>query len=292
MKYELILREEGNYRITDMCRWAKVSRSGYSNWRDRGPSATELWRRDLASVIAFLFEQSDGTYGYRRIHADLLRRGHHCDDETVRVIMRELDLVPCQPKPFRPTTTIAGDTSATADLVMRDFTAQAPARKLVSDITYVRTWEGWLYLVVVLDCFTKQVVGYAMADHMRTELILQAMGMAHSRGAFIPGITIFHSDRGCQYTSQEFADAAKYYGLRRSLGRTGTCYDNAWAESWNGTLKNERVNRTVYATREQARLDITDYIELRYNHIRLHSSLGYRTPNEVKAEWIQQNPAA
>ncbi len=116
MKYSYILSEEGNYRITDMCRWAKVARSGYSDWRDRKPSATALWRRDLASVIQFLFEQSDGTYGYRRIHADLVRRGHYCNKETVRVIMRELDLVACQPKPFRPTTTIAGAAANTADL--------------------------------------------------------------------------------------------------------------------------------------------------------------------------------
>ncbi|AZI58824.1 IS3 family transposase [Nakamurella antarctica] len=158
-----------------MCRWAKVSRSGYSDWRDRAPSATALWRRDLASVIQFLFEQSDSTYGYRRIHADLARRCNHCHPETVRVLMREMNLVTCQPKPFRPTTTIAGDSSTTADLVNRDFTAEAPAQKLVSDITYIQTWEGWMYLAVVSDCFTKQVVGYAMADHMRTELVLQAI---------------------------------------------------------------------------------------------------------------------
>ncbi|WP_164479214.1 DDE-type integrase/transposase/recombinase [Nakamurella antarctica] len=149
-----------------------------------------------------------------------------------------------------------------------------------------------MYLAVVSDCFTKQVVGYAMADHIRTELVMQAMMMAHKRKAFIPGITIFHSDRGCQYTSTELKVAAKVYGLRLSLGRTGTYYDNAWAESWNGTLKNERVNRTEYPTRKHAQIDITQYIELRCNQIRLHSALGYRTPNEAETEWHQQNTAA
>ncbi len=143
----------------------------------------------------------------------------------------------------------------------------------------------------MLDCHTKQVVGYAMADHLRTSLITDALTLASTRMDIRPDVTIFHSDRGCQYTSQEFADFAKILGLRRSLGRTGTCYDNAWAESFNGTLKNERVNRTVYPTRGHARIDITSYIELRYKDKRLHSSLGYITPNEAQRNWPQQHQA-
>jgi putative transposase len=147
-------------------------------------------------------------------------------------------------------------------------------------------------LATVLDCFSKKVVGYAMAEHMRTSLITDALEMASANIEFVPGVTVFHSDRGCQYTSQEFAVFADALGVRRSLGRTGICYDNAWAESFNGTLKVERVNRTAYPTREHARVDIVRYIELRYNQVRLHSALGYMTPNETEQAWRQQHPAA
>lgn len=292
LKYTFIEREEGKFPIAKMCVWAKVSSSGYYEWRDRGPSPSELRRGHLAVLVAWSFEDSDGTYGYRRIHAHLARLGQVADPETIRGLMRELGLIACQPRPWRPTTTIAGDISSTPDLIGRDFTSDTPATKLVGDITYIRTWEGWLYLATVLDCHTKQVLGYAMAEHLRTSLICDALKMAAQRTTIRPGITIFHSDRGCQYTSQEFADLTTELHIRRSLGRTGTCYDNAWAESFNGTLKNERVNRTIYPTREHARVDISAYIELRYNQKRLHSALGYTTPNEAEAAWLEQNPAA
>jgi putative transposase len=292
VKYAFICGEEGNYAVDKMCRWAKVSSSGYYEWRGRGPSPSELRRRQLAVLVEWSFKDSDGTYGYRRIQAHLARVGHLADPETIRLLMRSLGLIACQPRPWRPTTTVAGDASSTPDLVNRDFTSDSPATKLVGDITYIRTWEGWLYLATVLDCHTKQVVGYAMADHLRTSLIIDALTMAARKITIRPDITIFHSDRGCQYTSQEFADITHKLHIRRSLGRTGTCYDNAWAESFNGTLKNERVNRTIYPTREHARIDISRYIELRYNQKRLHSALGYITPNEAEENWFEKNPAA
>jgi len=291
-KYAFIAGEEGNYPVLKMCVWAGVSRSGYYEWRDRAPSATEQRRERLHAQVRFAFEHSDGTSGYRRVHAQLCRWGHYYDDETVRRAMRELGLVACQPRPFRPRTTIRGRDLGLPDLVCRDFTASAPGCKLVGDITYIRTWEGWLYLATVLDCFSKKVVGYAMADHMRVELVADALSMAARNVAFVCGETLFHSDRGAQYLSAEFASLCASLGVRQSVGRTGICYDNAWAESFNGTLKNERVYRTQYPTREHARVDITRYIELRYNQIRLHSALGYRTPNEVEQEWIQHHLAA
>jgi putative transposase len=291
-RYELIADEEGNHGTADMCEWLTVSRSGYYDWKKRELSATARRREILEAEVRFAFEQSDGTYGYRRIHAWLARHGTVVDPETVRGIMRGLGLVPCQPRPWRPVTTIAGDAADLPDLLRRDFTADAPAAKLVGDITYIRTWEGWLYLATVLDCFSKKVVGYAMAEHMRTELVADALRMAARTVPFRPGATIFHSDRGCQYLSAEFAAVAEELGVQRSVGRTGVCYDNAWAESFNGTLKNERVNRTEYPTREHARKDIASYIELRYNQIRLHSGIDYRTPNEVESEWFDRNKAA
>lgn len=258
----------------------------------REPSAAARRREILRAQVRFAFEHSDGTYGYRRVHAWLARRGTAVDPETVRGLMRDLGLVACQPRPWRPVTTIAGDADGLPDLLRRDFTADAPATKLVGDITYIRTWEGWLYLATVLDCFSKKVVGYAMAEHMRAELVSDALHMAARTVPFRRSETIFHSDRGSQYLSAEFAAVAEQLGAKRSVGRTGTCFDNAWAESFNGTLKNERVNRTEYPTREHARKDVISYIELRYNQIRLHCGIDYRTPNEVESEWFNRNKAA
>lgn len=293
VKYAFIRGEEGSrWSVASMCRWGGVSRSGYYAWRDRPASARAARRQELAVLIQFSFTESDETYGYRRVHADLVAWGYNVDDDTVRQIMRELGLTPCQPRPWRPVTTIASDAGATPDLVQRDFTAQAPAAKLVGDITYIRTWEGWLYLATVLDCCTKKVVGYAMADHMRTSLVTDALAMAHHNGHIREGVTIMHTDRGTQYTSDDYAKYAKKIGIKRSVGRTGICYDNAWAESFNGTLKNELVHRTVYPTRDHAKVDITHWIELRYNTRRRHSALGYRTPDQAEKDWYQTNSAA
>lgn len=276
-----------------MCAWAKVSRSGYHNWKTRPVSDQAKRREVLAALVQYSFDESDETYGYRRVHADLTRWGYTVDDETVRGIMRELGLVPCQPRPWRPVTTIPGtDLGGTPDLIERDFTADEPGLKLVGDITYIPTWEGWLYLATVLDCFSKKVVGYAMADHMRTELVTDALDMANRNGHIREGVTVMHTDRGTQYTSDEYVRNASELGIRRSLGKTGVCWDNAWAESFNGTLKIERVYRTQYPTRAHARIDITRYIELRYNTRRLHSAIGYRTPHEVEMAWIAANQAA
>lgn len=292
VKYAFIESEEGNYPVVRMCGWSRVSRSGYYDWKHRPRSAMAARREVLAEQVRFTFEYSDGTYGYRRVQAQLARWGTRVDPETVRSIMRELGLVACQPRPFRPITTIAADAGALPDLVGGDFDAARPGVKLVGDITYIRTGEGWLYLATVLDCFSKKVVGYAMADHMRTELVADALRMAAGNTLTVADVTLFHSDRGAQYLSAEFAAVTREARILRSVGRTGTCYDNAWAESFNGTLKTERVHRVNYPTREHAREDIVRYIELRYNQIRLHSALGYRTPNEVESDWLEQNQAA
>lgn len=177
------------------------------------------------------------------------------------------------------------------DLVRRDFTAQAPGQKMVGDITYIPTWEGWLYLATVIDCHTKEVVGWAMDDNYKTPLISAAITMAARNHILEPG-AIFHSDRGSNYTSQEFAATLAALELRQSVGRTGICFDNAMAESFFGALKNELVNRTVYPTREHARRDIARYIEVRYNTQRLHSGLGYKTPHEVHDEFLNRQQTA
>lgn len=288
--FGFIRGEEGTYPIGKMCRWAGVSRAGYYAWRDRAPSATARRRSLLTSLVRASFDGSDGTYGYRRVHADLQAWGQACHVDTVRSIMAELGLVACQPRPYKATTVQDPDSCPVPDLVGRDFTATAPGTKLVGDITYVRTWAGWVYLATVIDCYTKMIIGYAAADHMRTPLVVQALAMAIGNGRVRHG-AVFHSDRGTQYTSTEFAAFCEKHTILRSMGRTGTCYDNALAESVNAAIKNERVNRTVYPTRDRAIRDIASYIELRYNRRRRHSALQYRTPLDVETEYYTTQAA-
>ena len=290
-RFELIDAEKANFPTVKMCEWAEVSTSGYYEGKDRPDSATALRRDHLKKLITAIFELSDETYGYRRVHAQLLRQGAQVSAELVRELMRALELVSCQPKPYRPTTTTPGDPGPIPELVNRDFTAEAPGEKMVSDITYIPTTEGWLYLATVIDCYTKACIGYAMADHLRSELVIDALAMAARNYPLAPG-AIFHSDRGTQYTSTAVAAATELLDIRRSVGATGVCFDNALAESFNATVKVERVNRTIYPTREHARADVARYIEFRYNTQRLHSALGYQTPQEVYTEYLNRQSAA
>lgn len=278
--------------VTKMCDWLEVSRSGFYEWRSRPLSATTRRREDLKLLITKSFEDSDGTYGYRRVHADLTAWGVACGPELVRDLMRELDLQACQPRPWRHSLTENdGRAGPIPDLVNRDFTADTPGKKMVGDITYIPTWEGWVFLATVIDCHTKAVTGWAMDDNYKTPLIEAAIKMA-ARNHPLSEDAIFHSDRGSNYTSAQFAQALDGLGIRQSVGRTGICYDNALAESFFATLKNERVHRTVYPTREHAYRDIARYIEVRYNTKRRHSGLGYRTPQEVHDEYLNQQLAA
>jgi transposase InsO family protein len=262
-----------------MCRWLGVSKSGYYEWRSRPQSATARRRELLKIRITALFEANDGTYGYRRMRAALVRGGEQAGEELVRQLMRELGLVACQPAPWRPQTTQQSAAGPIPDLVNRDFSAESPGEKMVGDITYIDTWEGWLYLATVIDCATRKVVGWAMDDNYKTPLITAAIELA-ARNIGLPADAVFHSDRGSNYTSAEFAAVLEGLGIRQSVGRTGICFDNALAESFNAAVKVERVHRTVYPTRKKAKEDIARYIELRYNRMRLHSALGYRTPQE------------
>lgn len=296
--YEFIDAEKGagtaagdsKYAVGKMCEWLGVSRSGFYEWRSRPESANAQRRANLAVLIEKIFTDSDGTYGHRRVHAQLTRQGACATPELVRRIMREQGLEPCQPRPWRLGLT-EGVAHLLPDLVARDFTADAPCEKMVGDITYISTWEGWVYLATVIDCHTKAVIGWAMADHYKTSLIEDAIRMT-ARNHHIKRGAIFHSDRGSNYTSAQFAKTLRSLGIRQSVGRTGICYDNSMAESFFGTLKNERVHRVVYATRKQAVADIAAYIELRYNRQRLHSGLGYKTPNEVYTEYLNRQQTA
>ena len=277
--------------ITRMCAWLEVSKSGYYEWRSRPESATARRREELKLLIRKAFDDSDGTYGHRRVWAQLARWGVRAGLELVRALVRELGLVACQPRPWRPSTTKQGQAGLIPDLVNRDFSAEVPGAKMAGDITYIPTWEGWVFLATVIDCASRKVIGWAMDDNYRTPLITSAIEMA-ARNLGLPVDAIFHSDRGSNYTSAEFAGVLERLGIRQSVGRTGICYDNSLAESFNAALKVERVHRTAYPTRKKAKEDIARYIELRYNQKRLHSALGYRTPQEALNEHLNSQLAA
>jgi len=201
--------------LSQMCAWMEVSRSGFYDWRSRPESATARRRNELKVLIAKAFDDSDGTYGYRRVAAQLARWGVAAGLELVRALMRELRLVPCQPRPWRPATTQQGAAGPIRDLVGRDFTASVPGAKMVGDITYIPTWEGWVFLATVIDCATRKVVGWAMDDNYRTPLIISAIQMA-ARNLGLPHGAVFHSDRGSNYTSAEFAAVLRRLGIRQS----------------------------------------------------------------------------
>lgn len=282
--------------LTRMCTALEVSRSGYYDWVKAVPSARELRRAKITQHVHAAFTAGRGTYGARRVHAVLARSTDpevaSAGFDLVRDIMRTEGLVACQPRAYRATTVRDRDGHPqVTDHVGRDFTAPAPGFKLVGDITYVRTWEGWLYLATVIDCHSKAVVGWSMAEHMRTDLICDAIDMAATNVRFADN-AVFHSDRGTQYTSEQFAKHLASHGLTSSMGRTGVCWDNALAESFFASLKNELVYRTVFPTRSKARRAIAEYIEVFYNRTRLHSALGYKTPLEVANEYNQTNANA
>ena len=277
--------------ITRMCAWLEVSKSGFYDWKSRPDSATAKRQEKLRLLIQRIFDDSDSTYGYRRIAWQLARQGIVAGTGLVRKLMRQLGLVACQPRPWRPVTTRQGQAGPIPDLVNRDFSAEVPGVKMVGDITYIPTWQGFAFLATVIDCATRKVIGWAVDDNYRTPLITSAIQMA-ARNVELPADAIFHSDRGSNYTSAEFAGVLEGLGIRQSAGRTGSCFDNALAESFNATVKVERVHRTVYPTIKKAQEDIARYIELRYNRTRLHSALGYRTPQEVHDEYLNRQRAA
>lgn len=279
----MIDAEKANYKIAWMCRLLGVPRSSFYAWRNRAETATAARRRELAVLVKAAFEAGRGAYGCRRVAAALNRDGHPCSVGLVADLMRELGLRACQPRAYKRTTVPGEAPVSSPDLIGRDFTAAAPGTRLVGDITYLRTGEGWLYLATVIDLATRMVTGWQLAQHMRTSLVTGALQMAITHGHVQPG-AIFHSDRGAQYTSGEFARFCQAHGVRTSVGRTGVCWDNAAAESFFGALKNEMYHQQSFPGRARARFAVADYIEVFYNRKRLHSALGYRTPFEALTE--------
>ena len=287
----MIDAEKANYKIAWMCRLLGVPRSSFYAWRNRAETATAARRRELGGHVRRVFEAGRGAYGCRRVAAQLNRAGHPCSVGLVADLMRELGLRACQPRAYKRTTVPGEQPVTSPDLIGRDFTAAAPGQRMVGDITYLRTGEGWLYLATVIDLATRMVTGWQLATHMRTSLVTDALAMAITHGHAQPG-AIFHSDRGTQYTSAEFARFCQAHSIRPSVGKTGVCWDNAAAESFFGALKNEMYSRHAWPGRARARFAVADYIEVFYNRRRLHSTLGYRTPFEALTEFHAAATAA
>jgi len=266
-----------------MCRVLKVSKSGYYGWRGRQPSARMKADVALSERIERVHRDSRGTYGVPRIHAELRSLGVRCAKKRVARLMRAAGLVGCGGRLRVRTTRQARAARAPAapDLVKRNFTPAAPDRLWVADITYARSWEGFLYLAFVLDAFSRKVVGWSMANHLRTELVLDALNMAIHNRRPSAGL-VHHSDRGSQYTSVEFGGRLKEVGLLPSMGSVADAYDNALAESFVSTLKRELLHRHSWPSKEGVRMGIFEYIECFYNPRRRHSSLGQMSPVEYE----------
>ena len=277
--------QAGQRNVAKACALLEVSRAAYYQWSRHMLSARARRDAELAQRIGRIHHDSRGTYGAPRVHARLHRDGVCVGPRRVARLMRERGLVGCRRRRFQRTTIPDPQQPATVDLLQRHFDAAALAlnRAWCGDITYVRTWEGWLYLASVIDLASRRVVGWAMADHMRSTLVADALRMAVESRRPPPGL-IFHADRGSQYTAHDFTALLAGHAIRQSLSRPRQCWDNAVAESWFATLKDELIYRRSWPTRAEARRAIFEFIEVFYNRQRLHSSLGYLSPAEYEAQ--------
>jgi transposase InsO family protein len=265
--------------VTRSCALLQVSRAAYYAHRSAGPSTRERDDAELTDEIIAIHDESNGTYGTPRVHAELRARGRLVSRKRVARLLRAAGRAGRSPKRWRTTTVPDPAANTPTDLIERDFACRATQinTRWCGDITYIHTWEGWLYLATVIDLDSRRVVGWATADHLRTDLISTALHNAVTQRRPESGV-IFHSDRGCQYTSVQFATLAEHHGVRLSVGRRGQCWDNAVAESFFATIKSELLDRQGWPTRNAAHTAIFEYIEGWYNTRRLHSSLGYLSP--------------
>ena len=283
--------DSDEYPVTFMCRELGVSTSGYYDWRKAGPSTRARTDAELIAIMGRLHADARGNPGVRRMRAELAAVGHRLRLKRVWRLMRAAGLRGRHPKAWKRTT-LAGNRPVHApDLIGRQFSAEAPDQKWCGDVTYVQTWDGWAYLATVIDLHSRRVVGWAVADHMRTDLVTDALDMAIATRRPPAGV-IFHSDRGSQYTSDAFDAYCRRNNIRRSLGRTGTCYDNAVAESFFATYKKELVHTRPWPNVRDLTVRTRDWVNNYYNTIRRHSTLGYLTPNEYELGYRDINQLA
>jgi transposase InsO family protein len=282
MKCQFILQHADQVTVERLCILMGISRSGFYEWRSRQESQRAKADRVLTVAIHTAYEQSRQTYGAIRIHDDLQELGYRCGKNRVARLMRQSGLKSVHRKKYRPSTTDSKHTlPIAANIVERDFTALYPNRKWGCDITYIPTLEGWLYLAVVLDFFSRKIIGWAIQEFLHATLCCEALQMALFRRQ-LPTDVIHHSDRGVQYASQEYRQVLQEHGITQSMSRKGDCYDNAMVESLMHTIKVECVHRFQFVTKNHARKEIADYIENFYNTKRKHSALDYKSPNDYE----------
>jgi len=289
MKYQFMKDNSKIFPVKKMATVLKVSRSCYYAWLNSGPSAHEIRDRGLRVEITRIFEEYRKLYGSPRIYKELQGTKYSCSRSRVARLMRENDLVARQKRRFKVTTDSSHDYPVSPNLVNQNFSVGSINECWVSDITYIDTMEGWLYLCSILDLFSRRVVGWSMASHIRSELAIDALNMAFMHREPAEGL-IFHSDRGIQYASKAFRKKLESYKMIQSMSRKGNCWDNAPAESFFSTLKMEEVYHKKYRTKEEARQSIFEYIEVFYNRQRSHSFLDFTSP--VKYEELRLQKVA
>ncbi|RSM68955.1 IS3 family transposase [Amycolatopsis sp. WAC 01375] len=290
-RYRFISEHRAEFGVKRLCQVLGLRRQGFHEWTaaEAAREAAAEQERELIAVIASIHAQRRGAYGQPRITAELRRRGRVVNHRRVERLMREQGLAGSTRRKRRSLTRpAAAAVTPVADVIRRDFTAEHPGRRFVGDITYLPTFQGWLYLATVIDLHSREVVGHAMGDHLRADLVCDAITLATARGLIRPA-AVFHSDRGVQYTSGQFRAALTEHRIRPSIGRTGSCYDNAVAEAFFATLKTE-IGTTIWRTRDQARHDLYRYLHY-YNHNRLHSTLNHRTPHETRTSYSHHQAA-
>lgn len=281
--------KQAEHRVAMMCRVLGVSTSGYYAWGGREPSKRAGEDAVLRKRIEAIHQRSRGTYGRPRVHAELRENGVRVGCKRVSRLMRQAGLQGASRRKGYRTTVRDRNARPAPDLVERNFSVDRPDQLWVADITYIPTWAGFLFLAVVLDVFSRRIVGWAMATHLRTELVLDALNMA--LGQRRPQAVIHHSDQGCQYTSIAFGARCKQAGVRPSMGSVGDCYDNAMCESFFATLECELLERRRFANQVEARMAVFEFIEGWYNSHRRHSSLNYLSPIEFERRWVPPMPA-
>lgn len=285
MKYAMIRKHEACHRVAMMCRVLAVSRSGYYDWRDRPPSSRAQADAQLVADVRRIFDEHKGRAGAPRIAKQLRTEGQRVGKNRIARVMQMEGLRAKAARKYKATTNSNHKLPVAPNLLEQDFTAMAPNQKWVSDITYIQTDEGWLYLAVVLDLYSRLVVGWSMSERMTVNLVSDALTMALWRRKMPTGV-IVHSDRGSQYCAHAYQRLLRNNRLICSMSKKGDCYDNAAMESWNHSLKIEAVHGERFATREKARAHVFEYIEVYYNRKRLHSTLGYLSPESFEARKV------
>jgi transposase InsO family protein len=291
VKFAFIDAEKAQWPISVMCKLLEVSRSGYHAWLKRPPSQRALEDKALSEAIAKVHAESAKRYGSPRVHRALHAQGVRAGKHRVARLMREEGLFGKRRRRFRVTTDSEHTKPIASNLIARDFTTDAPDKVWVTDITYIPTLEGWLYLAAIIDLFSRRIVGWSMSDRLTTSFALDALSMAILARGPASGL-VHHSDRGCQYASDEYQRVLAQHGIVCSMSRKGDCWDNAVAESFFATFKTELVHDAHWKTRDEARAAVFHYLEVFYNRRRLHSTIGYVSPVDFELKNSEMKIAA